>query len=109
MYPAMFGFQDPSGILRSVKEESLLRAHWAPTVIDTSPARYVNYFLTYYVYHHFCKYKFFIFVEKIEFKNFLIHVVVFVFLICQNYTNLQFSTKTCHIFQKHVTCFGIIS
>uniref|UniRef100_A0A914CEN5 Transcription factor COE DNA-binding domain-containing protein n=2 Tax=Acrobeloides nanus TaxID=290746 RepID=A0A914CEN5_9BILA len=38
MYPAMFGFQDPSGILRSVKEESLLRAHWAPTVIDTSPA-----------------------------------------------------------------------
>ncbi|KAI6187812.1 Transcription factor unc-3 [Aphelenchoides besseyi] len=32
----MFNFQDPA-ILRSVKEESLLRAGWAPPVIDTSP------------------------------------------------------------------------
>uniref|UniRef100_A0A914RZT9 Transcription factor COE DNA-binding domain-containing protein n=1 Tax=Parascaris equorum TaxID=6256 RepID=A0A914RZT9_PAREQ len=33
----MFGFQDTS-LLRQMKEEPLgLRAHWAPTVVDTSP------------------------------------------------------------------------
>lgn len=40
MYPMMFNFQD-ANILRSVKEESLLRSNWAPPVIDTSPARSV--------------------------------------------------------------------
>lgn len=41
MYPVMFNFQDPN-ILRSVKEESLLRANWASPVIDTSPNRSVG-------------------------------------------------------------------
>lgn len=35
----MFGFQD-ANLLRSVKEENLLRStNWAPPIIDTSPAR----------------------------------------------------------------------
>ncbi|KAI1732174.1 transcription factor COE1 DNA-binding domain-containing protein [Ditylenchus destructor] len=38
MYPVMFGFQDQAHLLRSVKEESLLRATttWAPPIVDTS-------------------------------------------------------------------------
>uniref|UniRef100_A0A915EI05 Transcription factor COE DNA-binding domain-containing protein n=1 Tax=Ditylenchus dipsaci TaxID=166011 RepID=A0A915EI05_9BILA len=37
MYPVMFGFQD-AHLLRSVKEEGLLRASaWAPPLIDSSP------------------------------------------------------------------------
>ncbi|CAD5221324.1 unnamed protein product [Bursaphelenchus xylophilus] len=36
MYPVMFNFQDTS-LLRSVKEESLLRNNWPVQVLDTSP------------------------------------------------------------------------
>ncbi|VDN57040.1 unnamed protein product [Dracunculus medinensis] len=41
----MFGFQD-ANLLRQMKEEPLgLRAHWATTVLDTSPARTTNFII----------------------------------------------------------------